>query len=248
MADTGSERVGNGGGGFRTTHWSVVIEAGRGDSPAAGEALERLCQAYWYPLYAYARRRGCPPEDAEDLTQGFFASLLRREDLANVRPEKGRFRSFLLAAIGNYLANERRHGQRQKRGGGQAVVSFDAMSAEERYRFEPIAPQDPERLFDRRWAWTVMDHAFDRLREDYARTGRSDLFELLKPALGGEGSGALRAGLAARLGLSVGAVDVALHRFRRRYGEFIRQIIAGTVSSPEEEDAEIRHLMRVLSG
>ena len=248
MLEPGPERVTGGAGDFRTTHWSVVLTAGRGDSPAAPEALARLCRAYWYPLYAYARRRGCSPEDAEDLTQGFFESLLRREDLAHVTPAKGRFRTFLLAALGHYLANEWRRGQRQKRGGGQVLVSFDALSAEERYRLEPAAPQDPEHLFDRRWARTVMDEALDRLREDYARTGRADLFDLLKPALAGEGSAPRRGELAARLGISVGAVDVALHRFRRRYGEIIRELIADTVSSPEDVDAEIRHLMAVVSG
>lgn len=137
MLEPEPERVTGGAGDFRTTHWSVVLTAGHGDSPAAREALERLCRAYWYPLAAYARRRGCSPEDAEDLTQGLFESLLRREDLARVTPKKGRFRTFLLAALGHYLANEWRRGQRQKRGSGQVVVSFDALSAEERYRLEP---------------------------------------------------------------------------------------------------------------
>ena len=233
---------------FRTTHWSLVIEAGRADSPVAREALERLCRIYWYPLYAFVRRRGYSPADAEDLTQGFFESLLRRGDLAGVAPSKGRFRTFLLAALGHYLANEWRRGQRQKRGGGQAAVSFDALPAEDRYRLEPTAPEDPEHIYDQRWAWTVMEQALDRLRADYARAGKADLFELLRPSLAGGEDGASGADLAARLGISVGAVDVARHRLRRRYGELIRETIADTVASPDEVDAEIRHLRAVLGG
>lgn len=223
-------------------------EAGRGGDRRAAEALEQLCRSYWYPLYAYARRRGHSSEDAQDLTQGFLESLLRREDLAGVTPGKGRFRTFLLTALGHYLANEWRRGQRQKRGGGGAVISFDALSTEERYRLEPAAPEDPERLFNRRWAWTVMNEALERLRDDYTRTDRADLFDLFQPALALEGGGPSREEFATRLGISVGAVDVALHRFRRRYGECIRAIIADTVSSPGEVDAEIRHLRAVVSG
>ncbi len=233
---------------FRTTRWSLIVRATGAEERQSTEALEQLCRVYWYPLYAYVRRRGHTPEDAQDLTQGFFESLLRRQDLAHVTPERGRFRTFLLAALGHYLANEWRRGQRQKRGGGQTVVSFDALPAEERYRVEPAAPEDPERLFDRRWAWTVMDQALERLRDDYTRTDRVDLFDLLKPALALEGGGSSREDLAARLGISVGAVDVALCRLRRRYGEFIRAVIADTVSDPEAVDAEIRHLRAVLSG
>jgi RNA polymerase sigma-70 factor (ECF subfamily) len=238
----------DGGASFRTTHWSVVLAAGRADSAAAREALERLCRAYWYPLYAYVRRRGCSPEDAEDVTQGFFAQLLARQDLATVSPEKGRFRTFLLAALGHYLANEWRRAHRQKRGGGAAVVALDALSAEERYRCEPVTAETPERLYDRRWAAAVMEQALAALREDYARTGRAELFERLKPALTGAAGGLARAELAVQLGISVGAVDVALHRLRRRYGEFIRTIIADTVSRPEDVDAEIRELQAMWGG
>lgn len=235
-------------GAFRTTHWSVVLEAGRAGSPAAQEALERLCRTYWYPLYAYVRRRGHAPEAAKDLTQGFFADLLERRDLAKVGPERGRFRSFMLAALGHYLANQWRSGQRQKRGGGQTVLALDAVPAEERYRLEPVAPDDPERLYDRRWAWTVMDQARQRLAAEHARAGKSDLFGLLEPLLTGSPAAPARAAIAARFGISVGAVDVALHRLRRRYGEIIRELIAETVADPTEVDAEIRHLRAVLGG
>ncbi|MBM3880458.1 MAG: sigma-70 family RNA polymerase sigma factor [Verrucomicrobia bacterium] len=224
----------------------MVIEAGRAATPAAQAALERLCRAYWYPLYAYVRRRGYSAEDAQDLTQGCFESLLRRNDLAEVTPEKGRFRSFLIAALGHYVANEWRRSQRQKRGGGQPVISFAALPAEERYLLEPAARETPDRLYDRRWALTVMDQAIARLDGDYARTGKTEVFELLKPFLTGGRGEKSRAEVAAGLGISVGAVDVALHRLRRRYGEIIREIIAETVARPEDVDEEIRHLMAVL--
>jgi RNA polymerase sigma-70 factor (ECF subfamily) len=233
---------------FCTTHWSLVLRAGQGEDGRAAEALEELCRAYWYPLYAYVRRRGYTTADAQDLTQGFFESLLGRNDLAGVAPEKGRFRTFLLSALGHYLANEWRRGQRQKRGGGQAVVSFDALPAEERLRLEPTTSETPERRYDRQWAWTVMEQAMNRLGADYARTGKADLLEVLKPFLSGERGGASRTEIATRLGISVGAVDVALHRLRRRYGEILRELIADTVSTEDDVDAEIRHLMAVLSG
>lgn len=231
---------------FRSTHWSVVLAAGRDGSPAAGTALEQLCRAYWYPLYAFVRRRGHDAEEAKDLTQGFFESLLARNDLAGLAPEKGRFRSFLLAALGHYQANEWRRGQRQKRGGGQTVISLDAVPAEERYRLEPVAPDNPEELYDRRWAWTVMDQARQRLAAEHARAGKADLFGLLEPFLTADRDAPARADIAVRFGISMGAVDVALHRLRRRYGEIIRELIADTIADPAEVDAEIRHLMAVL--
>lgn len=233
---------------FLSTHWSVVRTAGHGGSSAAREALEQLCRTYWYPLYAFVRRRGYDSEEAKDLTQGFFESLLARNDLAGLAPEKGRFRSFLLAALGHYLANEWRRGQRQKRGGGQSVMSLDGLPAEERYRLEPVAPDDPEQLYDRRWAWTVMDQARQRLATEHARAGKGDLFSLLEPFLTGGCDTPARDDIAARFGISAGAVDVALHRLRRRYGEIIRELIADTVTAPEDVDAEIRHLRAVLSG
>jgi RNA polymerase sigma factor (sigma-70 family) len=233
---------------FRTTRWSLIVRATGAEDRQSTEALEQLCRTYWYPLYAYVRRRGYTADDAQDLTQGFFESLLQRQDLGAVAPEKGRFRTFLLSALGHYLANEWRRGQRQKRGGGQAVVSFDALPAEERLRLEPTTSETPERRYDRQWAWTVMDQAMSRLGAGYARTGKADLFEVLKPLLSPEQGGASRTEIATRLGISVGAVDVALLRLRRRYGEILRELIADTVSTEDEVDAEIRHLMAVLSG
>lgn len=231
---------------FLSTQWSVVLAAGRADSAEADAALDRLCRSYWYPLYAYVRRRGYSPEDAKDLTQGFFESLLQRNDLAGVGPEKGRFRTFLLASLGHYLANEWRRGQRQKRGGGRAAFSWDALSGEERFRLEPMATEAPERLYDRQWAWTVIEQVTARLAAEYARTGKLDLFETLRPLLTGDRPGVSRAEIATRFGITVGAVDVAWHRLRRRYGEILRDLIADTVSSPEDVNAEIRHLMAAL--
>lgn len=232
---------------FRSTHWSVVRAAGRTGSPAAHAALEQLCRAYWYPLYAFARRRGHDAEEAKDLTQGFFESLLARNDLAGLAPEQGRFRSFLLAALGHYLANECRRGQRQKRGGGQTVISLDAVPAEERYRLEPVAPDSPEELYDRRWAWTVMDQARQRLAAEHARAGKTDLFSLLEPFLTSSRDAPERAEIAARFGISLNAVDVAIHRLRKRYGELLREEIAQTVSRPEEVEAEIRALIHAVA-
>jgi RNA polymerase sigma-70 factor (ECF subfamily) len=216
-------------------------------SKAASAALEQLCRAYWYPLYAFVRRRGHDAEEAKDLTQGFFASLLAL-GLAGRAPEQGRFRSFLLAALGHYLANEWRRGQRQKRGGGQTVIALDALPAEERCRLEPPAPENPEQLYERRWAWTVMDQARQRLAAEHARAGKAELFGLLEPFLTGGRAAPARAALAARLGISAGAVDVAVHRLRRRYGELLRERIADTVADPAEVDAEIRHLRAALGG
>ena len=231
---------------FRTTHWSVVLEAGRADSPAARAALERLCRAYWYPLYAYARRRGYPPEEAKDLTQGFFADLLERRDLTTVTPEQGRFRSFLLAALNHYLANEWDRTQARKRGGGQPALSLDDESAEDRYRLEPADPATPETLFERRWAQTVVTRAVERLQAEYTQAEKGGLFEELQGFLS-DPKAAARAEIAARHSISLNAVDVAIHRLRKRYGELLREEIAQTVSRPEEVEAEIRALIRAVA-
>lgn len=230
---------------FRTTHWSLVLTAGHA-SPQAGDALESLCRAYWPPLYAFIRRRGHSPEEAQDLTQEFFACFLKRNDLATVSAEKGRFRSFLLAVLKHFLVNEWHREHCQKRGGGRVAVSLDAEPVEARYQVELVETATPESVFERHWAFTVLDQAMDCLQEDYTKAGKRELFDLLKETLSGQKRTTPRAELAARCGISVGAVDVAVHRLRRRYGELLREEIARTVSQPGEVEEEIRHLKAVL--
>jgi RNA polymerase sigma factor (sigma-70 family) len=231
---------------FATTHWSVVLAAGDGDESRAKPALEQLCRSYWPPLYAFVRRQGYSPEHAQDLTQEFFTRLLERKDLATTAPDKGRFRSFLLTVLKHFLVNEWHREQCQKRGGGRAAISLDAEPVEARYQIEITDPATPESVFERHWALTVLDQTMDRLREEYAHAGKRDLFDLLKETLSGEKRGTPRANLAARCGISVGAVDVAVHRLRRRYGELLREEIAHTVRRPEEVEDEIRHLKAVM--
>jgi RNA polymerase sigma-70 factor (ECF subfamily) len=209
--------------------------------------METLCRSYWPPLYAFIRRRGHSPEEAEDLTQEFFTRLLKRNDLATTSPERGRFRTFLLAALKNFLINEWHREQCQKRGGGQAAISLAAEPAEARYQAELLDTDTPESVFERHCAYAVLEQTMTRLRQEYARAGKSDLFDLLQETLSGEKRGTPRADLAARCGISVGAVDVAVHRLRRRYGELLREQIASTVSRPEEVEEEIRYLKAVLA-
>jgi RNA polymerase sigma-70 factor (ECF subfamily) len=232
---------------FATTHWSIVLAAGQADSPHAAAALERLCRTYWPPLYAFIRRRGHGPEEAQDLTQEFFARFLKRNDLAATSPDKGRFRSFLLTVLKHFLANEWHREQCQKRGGGQVGIPLDAEPVEARYQIELVDTATPESAFERHWAFTVLDQTMNRLRQEYTNSGKADLFDLLKEALSGQERITPRAELAARCGISVGAVDVAVHRLRRRYGELLRDEIAHTVGQPGEVEDEIRHLKTVLA-
>jgi len=235
------------GGVFATTHWSVVLAAQREDPARAHEALAALCQSYWYPLYVYVRRQGHSPHDAQDLTQEFFARLLEKDWLAGVSRGRGRFRSFLLAAMKHFLANEWDKARARKRGGGQRFVGLDAASAETRYALEPPDNVTPERVFERRWAMTLLDQVLARLRAEHAASGKEPLFEALKGALT-EGRDSLpHAELGAKLGLSGGAVKVAVHRLRRRYRELLRQEIAHTVGSEAEVEDELRHLFALLS-
>lgn len=232
--------------GFRSTHWSVVLAAGRAGAPAAQEALEQLCRTYWYPLYAYVRRRGNPPEEAKDLTQGFFADLLERHDLASVAPEQGRFRSFLLTALNHYLANQWDRTRARKRGGGQAALSLDDEVAEDRYRLEPADLATPEIFYERRWAQTLLEHALESLRIEYTRAEKGGVFEELQGFLA-DPKAASRAEIAARHGIGLNAVDVAIHRLRRRYGELVREEIARTVNRPEDIEEEIRALIGAVA-
>ncbi len=233
---------------FATTRWSVVLTAGHKSSPQARESLETLCQTYWYPLYAHIRRQGHSPHDAQDLTQEFFARFLEKDFLGDVHRERGRFRSFLLAALKHFLANEWDRVRARKRGGGRKLVSLDAQDAENRYAFEPRDDLSPDRIYERRWAMLLLERVLGRLRQESAAAGKTSQFELLKGTLSA-GRGALpHAEVAARLKTTEEAVRVAVHRLRKRYRELLCAEVAQTVGRPEEIDDEIRHLFTVLSG
>jgi RNA polymerase sigma-70 factor (ECF subfamily) len=231
---------------FPTTHWSRIIAAGDRDGPEAREALAALCHAYWYPLYAYIRRRGHSPEQAEDLTQDFFARVLEKGVLAEADPGRGRFRAFLRTVCAHYLANRHDRENARKRGGGRALLSIDAADAESRYVREPAHELTPERIFDRTWALTLLGRVFDQLRREYEDGGRSAAFEELRVVLTGDPDAAPYATIARRLGTTEGAVRVAVHRLRRRYGLLLRQEIAATIDDPAQVDDEIHALFAAL--
>ncbi|MBX3733693.1 MAG: sigma-70 family RNA polymerase sigma factor [Verrucomicrobiae bacterium] len=233
-------------GGFCTTRWSVVLAAGRPDSPDSAAALEALCVAYWYPLYAFVRRRGHGEEEARDLTQGFFQHLLQHEGLRHVARDRGRFRAFLLAGIRNFLANDWDHAHRQKRGGGATVFSLDAADPEDRYRLEPVDNSTPEQCFERRWAHTVLRRVIARMEGEQDTADRRLRFATLRPYLLRQPPGEGYAEAAERLGLSLSAVTSAIHRMRLRFREMFRAEIAHTVADPADVDAEIRHLIQAL--
>ncbi len=246
-APAGMESV-QGGSSFASTHWSVVLAAREHNGTAADEALARLCMIYWRPLYAFIRRSGASLEDAEDLTQEFFYRFLARDSLRNVAPSGGRFRSFLLACLKHFLANERERAHAQRRGGGQQVLSLEVASAETQFLLEPSDNVTPEVLFEKRWASTVLEQALERLEGEYFRRGQAELFGAIKVFLPGSGATETRAAIAAKCGLSANAMDVAIHRLRQRFGAVLREQVAQTVSSPEEVDDEIRHLVSVTGG
>jgi RNA polymerase sigma-70 factor (ECF subfamily) len=231
---------------FATTRWSVVLAAGNDESPGSREALARLCETYWYPLYAFARRWGHTADEAQDLTQGFFARLLEKHYLGDVRPERGRFRSFLLASLKHFLLNERDRVLAQKRGGGHVPVPLEIDTAEGRYRLEPSDTATPETIFERRWALTLLDRVGARLREEYAESDRKELFERLEGFLTGQSATPKYAEVGEALGMTEGAVKVAVHRLRRRFGEVLRDEIADTVADPADIEDEIRYLFKVL--
>jgi len=232
---------------FTTTHWSVVLRVGQEDSTQAILALEELCRTYWYPLYAYVRRRGHAEHDAKDLIQGFFALQLKRHALNNVVPGRGKFRSFLLTALHRFLIDEHQRVQAQKRGGGQPVISLDAQEAEHRYRLEPADPETPEKLFDRRWAMTLIDRAMNRLREEFVAAGKAGLYEHLRGLIVEGRDKCLYAEAAQQTGLSEEAVKKAVQRLRRRYREAVRAEIAQTVATSSEIDEEMSYLLQALS-
>ena len=238
----GSERAG-----FAVTRWTVVLTAAGEESGTRRQrALEELAQAYWFPLYAYIRRQGRSTAEAEDLTQGFFARLLEKKALSAVDRDKGKFRSFLLASVKNFLANEWDKSRSEKRGGGRAVVALDAMDAETRYALEPADELTPERLFERRWALAVLEQVLARLRQEYADRGDGELFEAVKGRLTGAGEAPGHAETARRLGMTEGAVKMATSRLRKQYRKLLREEIAETVASPELVDEEIRFLLDCL--
>ena len=232
---------------FNTTHWTVVLTAGDGDSPQAAIALSELCNTYWYPLYAFVRRKGHGPHDAQDLTQAFFARVLEKNYVAQADRERGRFRTFLLTALTHFLADEWDKSRRLKRGGDREMISFDGASAEERYRLEPVDLVDAAMLYERRWVTTLFDRVLTRLEQEFCESGKRRLFDGLKGSLLADDSALSYAELGVQLGLKVDAVKQAVHRMRRRYRELFREEIAQTVSGPAEVEDELRHLFAVLS-
>ena len=230
---------------FPTTRWTLVVAAGDPHRKEARSALVSLCENYWYPLYAYLRRRGYPADKAQDLTQEFFMRVLEGRYLDRADPEKGRFRSFLLTSLKFFVADEADRRRAHKRGGG-LLVSLEFSSGEERYQREPAHDETPERIFDRRWALAVLDRVMDKLRTEFVHHGRPDHFERLKMFLLGQ-SDAPYAALAREMKTSEGALKVAIHRLRRRYRELFRQEIADTVADPSEVETELRFLAAVLT-
>lgn len=233
---------------FVTTQWGQILQARDGPDAEGAAALASLCQAYWYPLYAFVRRQRHSAHDAQDLTQEFFARLLAGNFLDSVSPSKGRFRSFLLASMKHFLANEWDKSRAIKRGGGQPLVSIDEESAEGRYLVEPTDTLTPEKLFEKQWALALLARVLDRLRAEHLRSGKEGLFERLKGCLTGDKDFVGYADLAAQLKVSEGAVKVAVHRLRSRYRELLMAEISQTLTSPEEVQDELRHLLAALGG
>jgi RNA polymerase sigma factor (sigma-70 family) len=231
---------------FATTQWSLVLRARDGGGREGEEALADLCRRYWYPLYAYVRRRGHSPDQAQDLTQEFFCRLLERDFLSGVSQDKGRFRSFLLASCEHFLSNQREAMAALKRGRGREKLLLDVQDAEGRYLLEPGHNLTPERLFERRWALTLLEESVAQLRSECERAGKGPLFTALRPFLTGDGQPESYRRTAASLGMSEGALKVAVHRLRRRYRERLRAEIARTLGDPSAVEDEIRHLFSVL--
>ena len=235
----------NGAVAFATTHWSVVLTA-QGRSPAADEALEKLCRTYWWPLYGFVRRNGYKPEEAQDLTQGFFLLLLERHDLDVVRREKGRLRSYLLVSLKNFLAKARRRELAVKRGEGRALVPLDELLARERADLEPADTLTADRIFERRWALTLLEQVLTRLESEYRSADSAKLFDCLKEFLSDEPERRSQADVATELGMTENAVKQAFHRLRQRYRQLLRDEIAQTVAVPGDVEDELRHFITVL--
>jgi DNA-directed RNA polymerase specialized sigma24 family protein len=229
-----------------STCWSVVIAAGDQDSQIARTALATLCEVYWYPVYAYLRRRVRSVDEAQDLTQAFFARLIEKNYIAAAQQDRGRFRAYLLTAVKHFLANERQKTQAEKRGGGRTVLSLDVGEGERRYALEPASDKTAEALFDQQWAVTLVNHVLDRLRDEFLQAGKAPQFDALKTYLAGRSAESTYEDAAAKLGMSAAAARVAVHRMRQRYRELLRQEIAQTVSTPADTDDEIRRLFTSL--
>ncbi|MSU61826.1 MAG: sigma-70 family RNA polymerase sigma factor [Pedosphaera sp.] len=233
---------------FATTQWSVILRAGGEDSPLQHDAIAQLCRAYWYPLYAYVRRQGASPEDAQDLTQGFFARLIERKVVSEADADKGKFRWFILGTLKHYLANQHDLKAAAKRGGNCIHVSLDDLNVESRYQIEPVTTLSPDKLFDRSWAVTLLERVREQLREHYTQAGKLDRFERLESFIpGGQTRGSYEE-VARDLGVSEGALRVELHRLKATYRQFLRSEIAHTVSNPVEIDEELRYLIEVMQG
>ena len=230
---------------FTTTHWTVVLEA-QSESPAAQEALEKLCRTYWRPIYSFVQRQGIAPDEAEDVTQAFFVDLLEHKSLTAVRKEKGRFRSYLLGALKYFLADERRRAMAIKRGKGQRLIPLEELRADERIEMEPADPATAETIYERRWALTLLEQVFSRLRDEYEKAGNTRLFDLLKQLLPDEPGAPSQAEIAAQLGMTENAVRQSFYRFRQRYQSLLREEIAHTVATPGDIEDELRHLIAVL--
>lgn len=233
---------------FATTRWSQVLAAGHADTRGSREALSRLCESYWYPLYVYVRRWGYDADQAQDLTQEFFARLLEKHYLQAADPSRGRFRSFLLASLKHFLANERDRAGAIKRGGRATILPLEIESAEGRYSLELPDEETPERIYERRWALTLLERTLARLSGEFEAVGKRTLFVRLEGYLTGEQETLPYADLAFDLGMSEGAVKVMIHRLRRRFGSLLREEVGDTVSTPAEVDDEIRDLFRALKG
>jgi RNA polymerase sigma factor (sigma-70 family) len=234
-------------GAFRTTHWTVVLQAARPDEARSTDAFAQLYRDYWPPLYAYVRRRGLNPAEAEDITQGFFLRLIEKSALANLQREGGRFRSYLLGGLKNFMANEWDRAQTQKRGSGQVSISLNAEEGETCFLSLKDAGGTPESIFERQWVFTLLAQVMGQLQAEEDASGKSPFFQDAKPHLQGERSGLPYAEIAARHAMSEGAVKVAVYRLRQRYGELLRETIARTVSSAAEVEDELRHLLRVMA-
>jgi RNA polymerase sigma-70 factor (ECF subfamily) len=232
---------------FCTTRWNLVLLAGQGGSPQAEEALEKLCRTYWYPLYAFVRRKGHNAEDAQDLTQAFFAHLLEKNYLARANPDKGRFRSFLLTGLNHFLVNEWARARAEKRGGGHVPISLDAATAETWYGREPATDTTPEKIYEKRWALALLEQAVARLGEEQKAEGKARQFELLKPFLSAEATLVDYDRVARELGTSRDAVKMAVSRLRKRYRALVHEEVAHTVANPGEVEEELRWLFKVLS-
>lgn len=231
---------------FATTHWQTVLAAAQTGSTEADQALSQLYRTYWYPLYAFVRRQGCQPHEAQDLTQEFFARLLANRNLESIRREKGRFRSFLLVSLKHFLVNEWQRSRTAKRGCGRALIRLDELDAEKRYRLEPVDERSPDKVFERRWALTVLEEVFSRLREEYAGAGKSRLFDCLKGFLSADERAPSYSEIASELDLTPAAAKQAVYRLRQRYRELLRAEITQTVAAPEEVEEELAHLIAAL--